>query len=975
MSNCPNVLTNGTCSDEACPHNHAILSCDACNFVFSTDALYQAHLTTDKHKRRVAGSSIASFCSLCRVNIPGGRKAWKQHVQGQKHRSQASILGVSPNVDPQAATTTVTSTYCELCQALVQNCHWNSHIRGMTHKTRETFTRYRSAVEEAEADKHDVFITGNFNLDILDPAVAGLGVESTVTIRTSLPHSKCALVDAKLASSQGTRLRVSGFRVTLSGTSRNVTSSRPLTLTLVFKQPFVGRYEDRVEFRFEDTQLRKRFVISRTLKAIVGNKAEHEALQPRTPYVPRSRTARKAIAEIIEGVRPPALNAIPYVGRLPKADIPTQLQGILSGSESTSRLISHVRRVFLPEALNSVNYYGRHFKYLLWIEEYKMAQDLERYDIPDATLTRHSNYFYLSVPGLAEKRPSVLVGDQILVQEQGATDGRWFEGHVHVVRQAEVGLRFHGSFGRYSEGRRFHVRFKLNRIPVRRQHQAMDTIFIEDRVLFPLGRHLSSGPVKTKADVPLRLYNKLIANNQPQLQAVISAVSLAPGSPPFVVFGPPGTGKTITVVEAILQIVVGNPQARVLACAPSNSAADLIASRLRAELNADELFRFYAPSRFKDQVPDDLRDFAHTNGDGHFTVPPMARVKRFRVIVTTHIFVDEAGQATEPEAFVSIKTMADPNTNVVLSGDPKQLGPIIRSSVARELGLELSYLERLMNSDTYDLRSGVVKLTKNFRSHPSILRFPNERFYACDLEPFANSTTINYYINSPYLPSKKFPIVFHSVSGKDDRESSSPSFFNIDEVLQVKSYVQKLKEDRRFRTADSDIGIIAPYHAQCQKLRNSLRSIADGVKVGSVEEFQGQERKVIIVSTVRSSKEFVEYDLRHTLGFVANPRRFNVAVTRAQAMLIVVGDPNVLGLDPLWRSFLNYVHSNGGWTGPEIPWDPTLPVDEAGGYDKTVREAVQLDMNEFARRMESLTMAEVEEELDANIDRPWRDVE
>ena len=157
-----------------------------------------------------------------------------------------------------------------------------------------------------------------------------------------------------------------------------------------------------------------------------------------------------------------------------------------------------------------------------------------------------------------------------------------------------------------------------------------------------------------------------------------------------------------------------------------------------------------------------------------------------------------------------------------------------------------------------------------------------------------------------------------------------------------------------------------------------------------------QERKVIIISTVRSSKEFVEYDLRHTLGFVASPRRFNgkpcqsiilrspksdhtcifsVAVTRAQALLIVVGDPQVLSLDPLWRSFLNYIHNNGGWTGPGITWDPMVPVDEAGGYDRAVREAAKLDMNEFTRRMETITMAEVEDDVDANVDRPWRDVE
>jgi len=276
-----------------------------------------------------------------------------------------------------------------------------------------------------------------------------------------------------------------------------------------------------------------------------------------------------------------------------------------------------------------------------------------------------------------------------------------------------------------------------------------------------------------------------------------------------------------------------------------------------------------------------------------------------------------------------------------------------------------------MDRAAYDNQTGygrsVVKLIKNFRSHSAILQFPNDRFYLGDLVPCGDPAIINSYLKSQYLPSKKFPIVFHAVSGKDDREASSPSFFNIDEVLQVKSYVQKLKEDRKFRTTDKDIGIISPYHAQCLKLRSTLRSVADSIKVGSVEEFQGQERKVIIISTVRSSKEFVKYDLKHTLGFVANPRRFNVAVTRAQALLIIVGDPQVLSLDPLWRAFLNYIYLNDGWVGPDITWDPYVEVDEAGGYDKQVRESAKIDMNEFTRRMEAVTM----DELDANVDRPW----
>jgi helicase MOV-10 len=103
-----------------------------------------------------------------------------------------------------------------------------------------------------------------------------------------------------------------------------------------------------------------------------------------------------------------------------------------------------------------------------------------------------------------------------------------------------------------------------------------------------------------------------------------------------------------------------------------------------------------------------------------------------------------------------------------------------------------------------------------------------------------------------------------------------------------------------------------------------------------------------------------------------------VAVTRAQALLIVVGDPDVLGLDPLWRSFLNYVHLNGGWTGPPISWDPEEEVVEGRPYDQVARDAALADMNDFTRRMEAMTLGGVAgdgEAAEANADRPWKEDE
>ncbi|KAJ7150890.1 P-loop containing nucleoside triphosphate hydrolase protein [Mycena crocata] len=970
---CPHLLSKGVCESLSCPHRHNVSSCELCNLVFASPVEYELHTATKQHLNKVQGEFGAMlYCSVCRKYV-SGQKNWVMHVASGRHAAVAVQNGRNPDLDPEEPESVPGHTLCTTCNSHIPDRNW------------------------AQKDKNGVSVSGNFDFGIVDGPAAKAGIVIRPAIHNATPASKMSLISTTLASEKGARTQ-SPFSVAITDPNRTIVYNAPYSFTVTLRQGHNGRAEIRLEMLFEDLQLRKRFIIARILRVIVGNRADHEMFRPSAPYIPRKRANRQPETSIVPGVLPPSLNVVPYIVPLPKALIPTNVASALA-TGTTANIVANIRRLFLPPILDSKTY-GRHFKHLLWIEEFRMERDLEHYDMSDAKLTTHNHFHFFDVPGLAEKRPSVLMGDRILVQKHGTTLGHWYEGGVHVVRKEEVGLRVNAAFKAASPADRFNVRFKLNRYPVRRQHLAMDTAFSEDRVLFPLPAHVPKTPYPTQASARLKTFNPLIATNAPQLQAVVSIVKRRSSSVPFVIFGPPGTGKTVTMVEAIRQVLSADPQARILACAPSNSAADLIASRLMA-LSTDELFRFYAPSRNKDQVDLELREYTYTKPDGHFSVPPLARMKRFRVVVTTcvsasvvsgigiprghytHIFCDEAGQATEPEVMIAIKTMADTKTLICLSGDPKQLGPIIRSAVARELGLETSYIERLMKREIYDEKKGygasVVKLTKNFRSHNAILKFPNERFYKGELQQCGDPRVINAYIDSPLLPNKKFPIVFHAISGKDDREAASPSFFNIDEVSQVHSYVEALRSDRRFRITDNDIGVITPYHAQCLKIRTRLRSVAGGVKVGSVEEFQGQERRVIIISTVRSSREFVEYDLRHTLGFVANPRRFNVAVTRAQALLIVVGDPDVLGLDPLWRAFLNYVYIGGGWTGGDISWDPHSEVDEAGGYDRVAREAAQRDMNAFTRRMEELTIAGVEaaegDGDDTNVDRPWQDIE
>ncbi|XP_033097183.1 putative helicase MOV-10 [Anneissia japonica] len=297
----------------------------------------------------------------------------------------------------------------------------------------------------------------------------------------------------------------------------------------------------------------------------------------------------------------------------------------------------------------------------------------------------------------------------------------------------------------------------------------------------------------------------------------------------------------------------------------------------------------------------------------------------------THVFIDEAGHAEEPEAIIAVSNLLNPNNSkggqLVLAGDPKQLGPVLRSPMAIKFGLATSFLERLMTDNSLYARKEeephynpkvMTKLLQNYRSHPEILELPNELFYDNELEAKANVFMRQMMCRWEELPEKNFPLIFHGVEGKDEREGTSPSFFNTKECHAVFEYIQKLMEGRHSgkKLKQSDIGVISPYRKQVQKIQKALdkRNYKD-IKVGSVEEFQGQERLIIIVSTVRSSEQFLKDDKHFKLGFLNNPKRFNVAITRAKALLIIIGNPVVLSKDKNWKSLINFCNERGGSTG------------------------------------------------------------
>jgi helicase MOV-10 len=169
----------------------------------------------------------------------------------------------------------------------------------------------------------------------------------------------------------------------------------------------------------------------------------------------------------------------------------------------------------------------------------------------------------------------------------------------------------------------------------------------------------------------------------------------------------PGTGKTCTVVESIIQLVRRDTTVRVLACTPSNAAADLLVQRLAfAGLTDKELFRLNAYSRSDEEMPEDVQAFS--------AIPDHATLLAYRVVLSTcssagmlqtlnvppghfsHIVIDEAAQAEEPLAMIPIAAFSTTSTNVILAGDPHQLGPVIRSTTASRFGLGKSYLKRLI---------------------------------------------------------------------------------------------------------------------------------------------------------------------------------------------------------------------------------------------------------------------------------------
>ncbi|KAL3776572.1 hypothetical protein ACHAW5_000336 [Stephanodiscus triporus] len=765
------------------------------------------------------------------------------------------------------------------------------------------------------------------------------------------------------------------------------------------------------------------FTIVRYIHLRVGDPDDYDILKPSSPYAKtKNRFFDGDKFSNPERVVQHAGTTAPFAQTLAKYPIPPELlklaaferdaivkkfDGMFRG-EDEEFVDARYEKIDYSSYLN-VKKYAICMKNLLWMEEFQMrvyfdsyflmqisytfyvggAVDIKTYDLVNAPLLREGRAHYkLLVPGLAESRPSVLRGDKILIRDTG---GSKYEGVVHRTSQEYAIMDLPRSFDRtFIDGLRVDVRFTFSRTTLRTSHQALakiaETTTNEEsqlgRTMFPrlMGtRPLNAMNARIIRPNQLNYYNRTL--NQEQQTAVVGIVQSVARPAPYLIYGPPGTGKTVTLVESILQTILAagsNPDSKILVCAPSNTAVDVVVERLSVVITEPrQMLRLVAFSRDKATVPDNILKYANYDEDKDcFTNPEADVIKRYQIVAVTtsyagrlpnlgvlhhftHVFIDEAGHSVECEAIGCLALTTKQSTSnppvTVLAGDPKQLGPIIRNDIAKAFGLEKSLLERLSQLEPYARSEEsdslgnhyntnmITKLVRNYRSHSKILDIPNRTFYDGDLIAEAEMIRSHRFVDWEHLPQKGFPIIFHGVEGEDMREANSPSWFNPDEAQYVKMYVDLLvKDTRKNRCKPEDIGIIAPYHKQVQKIRMILGAHGyKDCKVGSVEEFQGSERPVIIISTVRSTVDYIQFDKTHKLGFLANEKRFNVAVTRAQSLLIMIGNPLTLENDSNWESMIDYVINGGGYTGVE--YKKKDPRNNAGSSIENVIRGIHVD--------------------------------
>lgn len=440
------------------------------------------------------------------------------------------------------------------------------------------------------------------------------------------------------------------------------------------------------------------------------------------------------------------------------------------------------------------------------------------------------------------------------------------------------------------------------------------------------------------------------------VQQIIAANELA------IVHGPPGTGKTTTIVQAVKALIQQGVK-KILVTAPSNTAVDLLTEKM-AEQKISVL-RIGNPARvterllahtmdnqmaehdsmkdvkrlkkqaqeFKNMAHKYKRNFGRAEqqqrkllfDEAYKIMKEVERseqyvmddvIARAQVITATLVganhysvrnqqydiaIIDEAGQALEPSCWIPILKAK----KVVLAGDHCQLPPTIKSQEAAKGGLIKTLLEKGVEKHP----AAVSLLEEQYRMHEHIMQFSSSIFYS-------NKLKANINVASRLLFANDMPLQFIDTAGCGfDEKLEGTSSTNPEEAsFLIKHLLQLVTELNAHYPIDCfpSIGIIAPYKQQILVIKEQLEHVPElapyvhRITVNTVDSFQGQERDIIYISMTRSNSE-------GEIGFLSDIRRMNVAMTRAKMKLIVIGDSATLAQFKFYEKFVTYAQSIDGY--------------------------------------------------------------